>query len=134
MEPNIFKYVWRHSRADQVTILLFVLASLPFYYFSLNLPKQIVNQGIQGHGFDQPGATQPFLQFDLPYAKELFGHDVRLFDGFHLVQPDMLLALSFAFLALVVVNGMFKLTINTWASASCCCPWTSLASRCVRSG
>ena len=113
MEPNIFKYVWRHSRAEQITILLLVLASLPFYYLSLNLPKQIVNQGIQGHGFEQPGATQPFLQFELPYGQEIFGHPVTLFDGFQLVQPDMLLALSFSFLGFVIINGLFKLTINT---------------------
>ncbi|MGF1591816.1 MAG: ATP-binding cassette domain-containing protein [Kiloniellaceae bacterium] len=113
MEPNIFKYVWRHSRPEQFTILLLVLASLPFYYLSLNLPKQIVNQGIQGHGFEQPGATQSYLQFELPFGEALFGRPVTLFDGFDLVQPDMLLALSFTFLALVLVNGLFKLVINT---------------------
>ena len=113
MEPNIFKYVWRHSRGEQIAILLLVLASLPFYYFSLNLPKQIVNQGIQGQGFDQPGATQPFLALDLPFGEEIFGRAVQLFEGLQLVQPDMLLALSFGFLALVLVNGMFKLVINT---------------------
>jgi putative ABC transport system ATP-binding protein len=113
MDSSIFKYVWRHSRAEQIVILALVLASLPFYYLSLNLPKQIVNQGIQGHGFEQPGATQPFFQFDLPFGEEIFGHAVNVFDGFQLVQPDMLLALSFTFLALVIVNGMFKLVINT---------------------
>lgn len=113
MEPNIFRYVWRHSRGEQITILLLVLASLPFYYLSLNLPKQIVNQGIQGQGFEQPGATQPFLAIDLPFDETLVGRDVELFDGFHLVQPDLLLALSFTFLALVMVNGLFKLMINT---------------------
>jgi putative ABC transport system ATP-binding protein len=113
MEPNIFKYVWRHSRAEQILILLLVLASLPFYYFSLNLPKQIVNQGIQGQGFEQPGATQPFMALDLPFGQETLGRTVTLFDGIDLMQPDMLLALSFTFLALVIVNGMFKLVINT---------------------
>src|SRR3546814_10779465 len=96
MEPNIFKYVWRHSRAEQIAILLLVLASLPFYYLSLNLPKQIVNEGIQGQGFDQPGATQPFLALDLPFADAIFGQAVRLWDGVELTQPDMLLALSFS--------------------------------------
>src|SRR3546814_8246045 len=41
------------------------------------------------------------------------GHAVRLFDGIDLTQPDMLLALSFSFLGLVLVNGIFKLVINT---------------------
>ncbi len=113
MEPNLFKYVWRHSRAEQVVILLLVLLSLPFYYLSLNLPKQIVNEGIQGQGFEGPGSTQPFLAFDLPYAEQIFGAPMQLFDGFSLEQQDMLLALSFTFLTLVIVNGGFKLFINT---------------------
>src|SRR3546814_13037464 len=96
MEPNIFKYVWRHSRSEQVAILLIVLASLPFYYLSLNLPKQIVNEGIQGQGFDQPGATQPFFAFDLPFGDAVFGHDVRLSDGLDLTQPEVRLELSVA--------------------------------------
>ena len=87
--------------------------SLPFYYFSLNLPKVIVNEGIQGHSFEGPGSTQPFMSFDLPFGTQLFGAPVHLFDGFALEQRDMLLALSFSFLALVIVNGMFKLVINT---------------------
>ena len=113
MEPNLFKYVWRHSRAEQVVILLLVLLSLPFYYFSLNLPKQIVNEGIQGQGFEGPGSTQTFLGIELPFGAEIFGAPVRLLDGFELEQQNMLLALSFSFLALVIVNGMFKLAINT---------------------
>jgi len=113
MEPNIFKYVWRHSRAEQIIILVLVLASLPFYYLSLNLPKQIVNEGIQGQGFEQPGSTQTFFKVDLPFAEAMFGHPVTLFDGLNLVQPEMLMALSFTFLAMVLVNGMFKLVINT---------------------
>ncbi len=113
MEPNIFKYVWRHSRTEQLVILVLVLVSLPFYYLSLNLPKQIVNEGIQGQGFESPGSTQTIFRFDLPYGEAIFGTPVTLFDGIDLVQRDMLLALSFSFLTLVMVNGMFKLVINT---------------------
>ena len=113
MEPNIFKYVWRHSRAEQLTILLLVLLSLPFYYLSLNLPKQIVNEGIQGQGFEAPGSTQTLFRFELPFGTEIFGDPVVLFDGIDLVQRDMLLALSFCFLTLVIINGLFKLVINT---------------------
>ena len=54
MEPNLLKYIWRNSKAEQVRILILVLVSLPFYYLSLNLPKDIVNRGIQGRGFDGP--------------------------------------------------------------------------------
>ena len=34
MEPNLFKYIWRHSKREQIFILLLVLLSLPFYFLS----------------------------------------------------------------------------------------------------
>ena len=113
MEHRLFKYIWRHSRREQIAILMIVLGSMPFYFLSLDLPKQIVNQGIQGEGFSGPGSTQSFLAFDLPFGDLLTGSPVRLFDGFQLEQSGLLIALSFTFLLLVIVNGMFKLVINT---------------------
>jgi putative ABC transport system ATP-binding protein len=113
MEPNLFKYIWRHSKAEQSGILLLVLISLPFYFMSLDLPKSIVNKGIQGQGFDGPGSTQPVFAIDLPFGEFLTGDTVTLFEGLHLEQQDLLLTLSFAFLALVLVNGGFKFVINT---------------------
>ena len=113
MESNIFKYVWRHSKREQVIILFLVLLSMPFYFLSLNLPKQIINEGIQGEGFEGEGSTKHFLAFDLPFGEQLTGAAVPLFDGFQLEQTGFLLALSFAFLGFVVVNGTFKFVINT---------------------
>src|SRR3546814_19893301 len=108
MEPNIFKYVWRHSRAEQIAILLLVLASLPFSYLSLNLPTQIVNEGIQGQGFDQPCAPQPFLQRDLPFADAICGQAVKERDGVELMQPDRHRPHTFIFMALFSVYGLFN--------------------------
>ncbi|MDF2973593.1 MAG: multidrug transporter ATP-binding protein, partial [Microvirga sp.] len=34
-----------------------VLASLPFYFMSLDLPRQIVNQAIQGEAFREGNPT-----------------------------------------------------------------------------
>jgi len=113
MEPNLFKYVWRHSKAEQIGILFLVLVSLPFYFLSLDLPKSIVNKGIQGQGFDGPGSTQTLFGIDLPFGELLTGENIELFSGFALEQQDLLLALSFTFLALVLVNGGFKFVINT---------------------
>ena len=113
MEPKLFKYIWRHSKRDQLFILALVLLSLPFYFFSLQLPKQIINEGIQGQGFAGPGSTQSFLGFDLPFAELLFGRPVTLFEGFDLEQLALLFALAFTFLFLVIVNGVFKFVINT---------------------
>jgi putative ABC transport system ATP-binding protein len=42
MEPNIFNYVWRHSKAEQIGILILVLISLPFYFLSLDLDRKSV--------------------------------------------------------------------------------------------
>ncbi|MGH6946820.1 MAG: ATP-binding cassette domain-containing protein [Kiloniellales bacterium] len=111
MESNLFKYIWRHSRLDQGFVLGLVLISLPFYFLSLNLPKAIVNQGIQGKGFASPNDTVPFLRIELPDWLSAGGG--TLFDGLALDQMGLLLALSFAFLALVIVNGVFKFVINT---------------------
>ena len=113
MEPNLFKYIWRHSRREQAAILLLVVLSLPFYFVSLSVPKEIVNTGIVGQGYDGPGDTQSFLAFDLPLSETLFGEPIRVFEGFQLEQEPMLLALSFTFLGLVIVNGLFKFQINT---------------------
>ena len=113
MEPNLFKYIWHHSKREQIAILSLVLISLPFYYLSLNLPKNIVNQGIQGSGFEGPGSTQKFLYLELPYDEALFGETVVLLDGIELEQLDFLMALSLVFLVLVIVNGLFKFIINT---------------------
>ena len=113
MEANLFKYIWRHSRVDQIRILIVVLVSLPFYFLSLDLPKDIVNRGIQGQQFEGPGSTQPFLVINLPLGEMITGEKIRIFDGFQLDQTELLIALSLVFLALVVVNGLFKLSINT---------------------
>ena len=113
MEPNIFKYIWHHSKREQIAILLLVLGSLPFYFIALDVPKRIINRGLQGDGFDGPGSVQAFLAVDLPFGEMLTGEPIPLFDGFMMEQQDLLLALSFAFLFLVVVNGGFKFVINT---------------------
>ncbi|MGE0845593.1 MAG: ABC transporter transmembrane domain-containing protein [Flavobacteriaceae bacterium] len=111
MERNLFRYIWQHTRRQQIFILFIVLASMPTYFLSFDLPKQIVNGPIQGRGFDQPGATQSFLNLslDLPGLGE-----VELFPGFQLDRMEMLFALSFLFLLLVIINGLFKRYINTY--------------------
>ncbi|NRQ16908.1 ABC transporter ATP-binding protein [Ensifer sesbaniae] len=111
MEPRLSRYIWTHTRKDQLWILVVVALSMIPYFLSFDLPKQIVNGPIQGDGFDSPEATQAFLpiSFDLPYLGT-----INVFDGFHLGREGMLLALSLVFLLLVVVNGLFKFYINTF--------------------
>lgn len=113
MEKSIFRYIWRHSRREQAAILLLVAASLPFYFLALDLPKRIVNQGIQGEGFASPEDTQRFLELYVPFAETVTGEAILLFDGFRFDQRELLLFLSFAFLGFVIINGGFKFVINT---------------------
>ena len=110
MEPNIFRFIWTHSRQAQVAVLLLVLGSMIPYYLAFDLPKQIVNGPLQGRGFDTPGSTQPFMALSVEIP--LYG-TVHLTDGIPLERLPMLMALSLTFLALVIVNGLFKYVINT---------------------
>lgn len=111
MEKSLARYIWSNTRLEQIWILTIVAASMIPYFLSFDLPKQIVNGPIQGKGFEHPGDTQTFVHiaFDLP----LIGH-VEVFEGLHLTRFWMLIALSLVFLALVVLNGLFKLYINTY--------------------
>ena len=57
MDKSLFRYIWRHSRREQLVILAVVLASLPFYFLSLDLPRKIVNEAIQGKAFESGSQT-----------------------------------------------------------------------------
>ncbi|KAG1700611.1 Lipid A export ATP-binding/permease protein MsbA [Nymphon striatum] len=87
---------------------------MPTYFLSLELPKRIVNNPIQGVGFETPGATSNFLETYLPFGETIFGKPILLFSGFEMERISFLFALSVTFLALVVANGLFKLYINTY--------------------
>jgi putative ABC transport system ATP-binding protein len=52
LDRSLFRYIWRHSKRDQILICSVVLASLPLYFASLDLPRRIVNEAIQGHAFE----------------------------------------------------------------------------------
>ena len=111
MESRLSRYIWTHTRKQQLYILLVVAVSMIPYFLSFDLPKQIVNGPIQGKGFSEASPTHLFMpiSFDLPW----YG-TVHLFDGIPLDRLQTLFALSIVFLALVVVNGLFKLYINTY--------------------
>ncbi len=115
MEPSIFPYIWRHSRREQLTVLIIVLMSLPFYFMSLSLPKTIVNEAIEGKSFQHTEDTAAALKISVPFPEAWSGGAgyLVLFDGFELQRVEFLFALSFLFLALVCVNGLFKFQVNT---------------------
>ena len=111
MDRSLARYIWKHTWRQQVWVLCIVGLSMIPYFMSFDLPKQIVNGPIQGQGFEGADAVQPFLaiSFDLPFIGT-----VNLFDGIDLTREQTLYALSFFFLFLVIINGLFKFYINTY--------------------
>jgi putative ABC transport system ATP-binding protein len=115
LEPSLMRYIWMHTRAHQLWILFVVLASMPTYFMSLDLPKQIVNGPIQGKGFDDAEATQTFLKLSMSVPHWISSSGtLTFFNGFELNRVGMLFALSGVFLLLVLINGQFKFYINTY--------------------
>ncbi|HIN74830.1 MAG TPA: ABC transporter ATP-binding protein, partial [Rhodospirillales bacterium] len=94
MERGVFQFVFRYSKAQQLVLILVVIASLPFYFFSLDIPKQIVDKAIRGSDF-------PMNYF-----------------GLELDQVPFLMVLCAIFLILVVVNGGFKFFLNVYRGAA----------------
>ena len=90
MEPTIFKFIWRYSKAQQVYVLLITVISFPILYATLELPKIIINEAIGGQNFPREVA------------------------GFSLEQVPFLLVLCFTFLGLVLFNGGLKYYINVF--------------------
>jgi putative ABC transport system ATP-binding protein len=89
LEPSVYRFILKHSLKRQILLLLLTLSSFPFLYYSLDLPKTIVNRAIAGKHF-----PEQFL-------------------GFEFDQVPYLMMLCAIFLVLVFVNGGFKYFINT---------------------
>src|SRR6516162_852425 len=88
LDPSIYGYILHYSLREQIYLVIVTLLSFPFLYYSLDLPKQIVNHAISGKEFPQ----------------NLLGIELQ--------QIPYLLVLCGVFLALVLINGWFKLHLN----------------------
>ncbi len=102
MDSTVYKFIFRHSKKEQVFILLFTVFSLPFYYVSLDIPKLIVNNVL---------ADPESLAADAGDLREL------VILGMHFGEMERLGLLALyclLFLALVLANGGFKYAINVY--------------------
>ena len=108
---GIFEYIWKRSRREQIILLIVVCLSFPFYYLSLELPKYIITDALQGRAFPdgQPTARLFHIALNLPDA---LGGPRVLFEGVQLGRLSYLFALSGLFLLLVLINGLFKYAVN----------------------
>ncbi|MEM7300955.1 MAG: ABC transporter transmembrane domain-containing protein [Pseudomonadota bacterium] len=115
LDKRLLRYVWQHTRRDQIWVIFVILASMPTYFFALDLPKQIINQPIQGVGFEDATATATFMRLAITPPSFLSSADEWvLFGGFDMERLPFLMALSLTFLSLVCINGLFKFYINTY--------------------
>ncbi|MEE8622616.1 MAG: ABC transporter ATP-binding protein [Alphaproteobacteria bacterium] len=90
MGRSVYKFILKHSLRQQIFILVLTAASFPFLYYSLDLPKIIINQAIEGKDF----------------PKSIL--------GFEFGQIRYLWLLSLIFLALVIIKGGFRFYINIY--------------------
>lgn len=93
MESTIYRFILRYSKREQIILLVMTLISFPFLYYSLDLPKRIVNEALGAKG----GTDFPIT-----------------FLGIELQQLEYLWTLSGLFLVLVFINGGFKYWINVY--------------------
>jgi putative ABC transport system ATP-binding protein len=112
VDPNLFRYIWTHSRREQITILILIAASLPFYWLSLDVPKRIVNEALGGEAFRDGKTHAKLFEIGFSLPDILGGGSYKISDGVAFDQIGYLLALSFMFLGFVLVNGFFKYKIN----------------------
>lgn len=112
MDSSLFRYAWRHSKGQQILLLLVILASLPFYWISLEVPKLIVNNAIQGDAFTDGKTVATLFDWHLDLPDFLGGWVIQISDGLDLERLPYLFVLSLWFLLLVLVNGGFKYFIN----------------------
>jgi putative ABC transport system ATP-binding protein len=112
MNKNLFAYIWQHSWRDQLLIFAVVIISLPFFFMSLDLPKRIVNDAIQGRAFKDGQPLVNVAEFTLTFPSWISDVKYHVSDGFKLDQMQFLLYLSSIFLFFVLINGAFKYWIN----------------------
>ena len=113
MERGLFGFIIKFSKREQLLIVPLVVLSMLFYYASLDLPKTIINQPIQGKGFPNPDSAVAFLRFGFKLPDFLGGQMVHVFNGFELERTPYLFALTFTFLAFIIAGGWIKFQINT---------------------
>ena len=90
IDKSIYRYVLRHTFRGQLFLLLLTVLTMPLVYISLDIPKRIINQAIDGQ--------------NLPEA----------ILGFEVTQISFLMLLSVAFLVAVVATGGLKYYLNVY--------------------
>ncbi|MBX2884314.1 MAG: cyclic nucleotide-binding domain-containing protein [Granulosicoccus sp.] len=90
MESNLLKYIWKHSRRQQLIVLGVTLLFFPILYLTLELPKWIINDALN----------------DSSLPKQILGQPID--------AVTYLAILCLTLLLLVVTSGVLKMRLNTY--------------------
>ena len=90
IEKSIYRYVLRHTLRGQLFLLLLTVLTMPLVYISLDIPKRIINQAIDGKNLPETVL------------------------GFEMTQVSFLMLLSVGFLVAVVASGGLKYYLNVY--------------------
>ena len=88
LPPTIYGFILRYSLREQIYLVVVTLLSFPFLYYSLELPKVIINQAIAGKNF-------PWTILGIEFGRISY-----------------LVLLCVVFLVFVLINGWFKYHLN----------------------
>src|SRR5436853_4766320 len=88
LPATIYGFILRYSLRDQIYLVVVTLLSFPFLYYSLELPKVIINEAIGGKNF-------PWTIFGIEFSRISY-----------------LVLLCSVFLIFVLINGWFKYHLN----------------------
>ena len=88
LEPTIYRFVLKHSVHQQLILLALTLASFPFLYYSLDLPKTIVNRAIGGKQF--PQEFLPLKQGSLPQVPTVLPEQIERIEAEWPASPHQL--------------------------------------------
>lgn len=88
MTDKLTTFAWRNSKRDQIVVISVTMLTFPTIWITLELPKKIINDAIQGTGFP------------------------RSFAGFEFSQLQYLFLLCGAYLCAIAFNNGLKFFLN----------------------
>lgn len=95
LDRNIYRYILRHSKRQQIVLTIMAVVSFPFLYAFYEVPKQIINHISKSSVTKGEGVSKSMV-------------------GFEMDAITYLIAMCLIFLALVLINQGFKYVINVY--------------------
>ncbi len=92
MEKSLVRFVWKFGKIDTIKTLIVTFMTFPVIYYSLEIPKIIVNSAL--------GAGKTPTEFPTEYLFMEFG------------QVEFLMFLCFLFISLIILNNLLKYVLN----------------------